>query len=65
MEGKYLRRAKISIDGNIIGRTNTLKYVGLGSTQPLTKMSTKNFPEGKRRWPLKAENLTGICEPIV
>jgi hypothetical protein len=37
----------------------------LGSTRPLTEMSTRNLPVGKRR-PLRgADNLTAICEPIV
>jgi hypothetical protein len=37
----------------------------LGSTQPLTEMSTRNLP-GSKGWPaLKADNLTAICEPIV
>jgi hypothetical protein len=39
--------------------------VALGSTQPLTEMSTMNLPAGKRRPALKANNLTAICGPIV
>jgi hypothetical protein len=35
-----------------------------GSTQPLSEMSTKNFPGFKGRPVLKADNLTDICEPI-
>jgi hypothetical protein len=39
--------------------------MALGSTQPLTEMSTRNFPEGKG-WPArKADNLTTIYELIV
>jgi hypothetical protein len=38
--------------------------MALGTTQPLTEMSTRNFPVGKRRAALKAEDLTAICEPI-
>jgi hypothetical protein len=39
--------------------------MALGSTQPLTEMSTRNLPGGKG-WPArKANNLTAICEPIV
>jgi hypothetical protein len=32
--------------------------MALGSTQPLTEMSTRNLPEAK------ADNLTAMCEPI-
>jgi hypothetical protein len=39
--------------------------MALGSTQPLTEMSTRNLRGGKE-WPeRKADNLTAICEPIV
>jgi hypothetical protein len=37
----------------------------LGSTQPLTEMSTRNLPGVKGWLTLKADNLTSICEPIV
>jgi hypothetical protein len=37
----------------------------LGSTQPLTEMSTRNLPWGKGRSERKADNLTALCEPIV
>jgi hypothetical protein len=37
----------------------------LGSTQPLTEMSTRNIPGGKERPARKADNLTANCEPIV
>jgi hypothetical protein len=36
----------------------------VGTTQPLTEMSTRNCPEGKGRPALKADNLTAICEPV-
>jgi hypothetical protein len=39
--------------------------MALGSTHPLTDMSTRNIPGGKGRPVHKAENLTAICEPIV
>jgi hypothetical protein len=39
--------------------------MALRSTQPLTQMSTTNFPEGKGRQAGKADNLTAICQPIV
>jgi hypothetical protein len=37
----------------------------LGSTQPLTEMSTRNLPEGKGRPAPKADNLSAICESTV
>jgi hypothetical protein len=39
--------------------------MALGSTQPLTDISTRNFPGGKGRPMSKADNLTAFCEPIV
>jgi hypothetical protein len=39
--------------------------MALGSTQPLTEISTRNLP-GDKEWPArKADNLTFICEQIV
>jgi hypothetical protein len=39
--------------------------MALGSTQPLTEMSTRNFP-GDKGWLVhKADKLTAICELIV
>jgi hypothetical protein len=39
--------------------------MALGLTQPLPEMSIRNLP-GDKGWPArKADNLTGICEPIV
>jgi hypothetical protein len=39
--------------------------MALGSTQPLTEMSTRNLPGGKGRPARKADNLTAICEPTI
>jgi hypothetical protein len=39
--------------------------MALGSTQPLTEMSTRNIPGGKGRPVRKADNLTATCESIV
>jgi hypothetical protein len=39
--------------------------MALGSTQPLTEISTSNLPGGKGRPVRKADNLTTICESIV
>jgi hypothetical protein len=41
------------------------RTMALGSTQPLTEMSTRNLPGGKGRPARKVDNLTAICEPIV
>jgi hypothetical protein len=41
------------------------RTVVLGSTQPLTEMSTRNLPGGKGRPARKTDNITAICEPIV
>jgi hypothetical protein len=39
--------------------------MALGSTQPLTEMSTRNFPGGKGRPARKADKFAAICETIV
>jgi hypothetical protein len=39
--------------------------MALGSTQPLTEMSTRNLSGGKGRPAREADNLTTICESIV
>jgi hypothetical protein len=41
------------------------RTVALGSTQPLTEMSTRNLPGVKKRLVLRADNLAAICEPNV
>jgi hypothetical protein len=41
------------------------RTMALGSTQPLTEISTMNLPRCKGRPASKADNLTAICEPIV
>jgi hypothetical protein len=57
-----------SITDEVIGFYNlpnpSSRTVALGSTQPLTEMSTRNLP-GKGRPARKADNLTTICEPII
>jgi hypothetical protein len=58
-----------SIPDEVIGFFNwsnpSNRTMALGSTQPLTEMSTKNLPGGKGRPARKADNLTAICEPNV
>jgi hypothetical protein len=39
--------------------------MALGSNQPLTEMSIRNLPGGKKRPVRRADNLTAICEPNV
>jgi hypothetical protein len=39
--------------------------MALGMTQPLTEMSTRDFPGGVGQPARKADNLTTIYEPIV
>jgi hypothetical protein len=39
--------------------------MALESTQPLTEMSTRNFPGDKKRPARRADNLAAIYEPNV
>jgi hypothetical protein len=41
------------------------RTMALGSTQPLTKMSTTYIPGSKKRPARRADNLAAICEPNV
>jgi hypothetical protein len=41
------------------------RTMALGSTQPLTKMSTRNLPGGKKRPARRADNLAATCVPNV
>jgi hypothetical protein len=41
------------------------RTTALGSTQPLTEMSTRKLPGGKKRPARKADNLAAIYEPNV
>jgi hypothetical protein len=41
------------------------RTMALGSTQPLTQMSTRNLPGGKKRLACRADNPTAIYEPNV
>jgi hypothetical protein len=40
------------------------RNMALGSTRPLTEMSTRNLPGGKKRPALRAD-VTAICVPKV
>jgi hypothetical protein len=51
---------------NFLNLTNLSSHtMALGSTQPLTEMSTRNILGGKGQLALKADNLTAIYELIV
>jgi hypothetical protein len=39
--------------------------MALVSSQPLTKISTRNLPGGKKRPVCRADNLAAICVPNV
>jgi hypothetical protein len=41
------------------------RTMAMGSTQPLTEMSTRNLPGGKKRPARRADNLAAICESNV
>jgi hypothetical protein len=63
------RKVAGSIIDEVIGLLNShnpsSRTMALGSTQPLTDMSSWNVSEGEERPARKAENLTAICEPTV
>jgi hypothetical protein len=66
---KLITKVSGSIPDEIIGFFNWLhpssRTMALGSTQPLTEMSTRNRPGSKGRQARKADNLIAICGPIV
>jgi hypothetical protein len=41
------------------------RTMALGSTQPLTKMSTRNLSGGKKQPAHRANNLASLCKPNV
>jgi hypothetical protein len=63
------RNVARSIPNEVIGCFNlpnpSSRTMAVGSTQPLTEMSTRNLPAGKERPEREADNLTAICEPIL
>jgi hypothetical protein len=68
----YARKQKVagSITDEVIGFFSNLpnpssRTMALGSTQPLTEMSTRNLPGDKGRLACKADKVTAICELIV
>jgi hypothetical protein len=63
------RKVADSIPNEATGIFNCLnpssRIMVIGSTQPLTEISTRNLPEVKVRPDPKPDNLTTICEPPV
>jgi hypothetical protein len=63
-----MRKVAGSIPG-VIGFFNwpnpSSRTMTLGSTQPLTEMSTRSLPGGKARPAPKTDNLTTISESVV
>jgi hypothetical protein len=62
------RKAAGLIPGEVTGLGNSPDpsslTMALGSSQPLTEMSTRNLPRDKGRPVREADNLTAKCEPI-
>jgi hypothetical protein len=65
----YKPEGCVSIPDEVIGLFNwpntSSRTMALGSTQPLTEMSTRNLPGGKWLPASKTDNLTAVCEPMV
>jgi hypothetical protein len=63
------RKVAGSIPDEVIGffiwHNPSSRNMALGSTQPLTEMSTRTLHGGKGIPALEADNLTAICESIV
>jgi hypothetical protein len=63
------RKVAVSISDEVTGFFNSSnpssRTMSLGSTQPLTELSTKNLSWDKGPPVRKADNSTDICEPIV
>jgi hypothetical protein len=58
-------RSPVQVPDKVDFFNSSNRTMALGSTQPLTEMSTRNLSGGKKRLVCRADNLTAICEPIV
>jgi hypothetical protein len=71
VKGHYATSRKVagSIPDEVIGffkwPNPSSRTMALGSTEPLTEISTRYLLGGKERAAGKADDLTAICEPIV
>jgi hypothetical protein len=62
--GRSLVRVPDQVD--IFNLSNpSSRIMALGSTQPLTEISTRNLLGGKKQPVHRADNLATICEPNV
>jgi hypothetical protein len=59
------RRSRVRILTRSLDFSIDLILPALGSTWPLTEMSTRNLPGGKGQPACEANNLTAISESIV
>jgi hypothetical protein len=63
------RKVAVSIPNEVIRffsiPNSSSRTMALGSTQPLTEMSTRILPWGKGRPARVSDNLAAICEPII
>jgi hypothetical protein len=66
--GTTSRKVACSFSDEVTGFFNwpnhSSRTMFLGPIQPVTEMSTRNSPAGKRRPARNAHNITAICEPI-
>jgi hypothetical protein len=59
-------RVRVPMSWMFFNLANPSSHImALGSTRPLTEMSTRNIHGGKGRPVRKADDLTAICKPIV
>jgi hypothetical protein len=57
---------QIADEVNFFNLPNTSnRTMAMGSTQPVTKMSTRNLPGGKKRPARRADNLAAKCVPNI
>jgi hypothetical protein len=59
-------RVRVPDEVDFFNMPNTSSHtMALGSTQPLTEISTRNLPGGKKRPARRTDDLAAICEPNV
>jgi hypothetical protein len=63
--GRSPVRVRVEVDFFFNLPNFSSRTMALGSTQPLTELSTRNLPGGKKRPARRADNHAAICEPNV